>query len=625
VQLNGGGEFGATAFNGDARWLQIAVRSPAGSGTFMALSPRQAVAAAPYARTAASLALPLAGTANVSGPAIDLTNSSAAGIAFSGHATASSGTNFGVVGTLAGASGVDLAGNHSGVWGDSSVGNGVIGTSGALFGAGVLGKSNNVGVYGTNPTGGAGVYGDSVSGYGVYGTSPSGYGAYATSASGYGVFGFASATSGTNYGVFGRTASSSGIGVWGEATNFASGTIGVKGVSPAGIGVYGVAALAVSGSTGVYGTTLASGGTGVTGLATGASSNGVRGSSDQGFGLHGTVSSGTGVFGESNTGPGVSGYSSSHFGIIGTRAGGSGVDLAGAKSAIWGDASSGHGVIGTSAEQFGAGVLGKCNNVGVYGTNPTGGVGVYGDSVSGKGVWGNGGSGSGSVGVRGETHGDGGIGVYGSAPTSGQFAPWYAAWFDGNVNIVGNLSKASGSFRIDHPLDPTNKYLLHSFVESPDMMNIYNGNVTTDAKGYAEIALPEWFEALNKDFRYQLTVLDETDTDEFVQAKVVKKLHDLRFTIRTSKPNVEVSWQITGIRHDAWADAHRIVVEEEKPERDRGKYVFPEGYGMPREMGIGFHAKGRVAPPSANTPGAESPPVPNNGPATAGGQVRPQR
>lgn len=50
---------------------------------------------------------------------------------------------------------------------------------------------------------------------------------------------------------------------------------------------------------------------------------------------------------------------------------------------------------------------------------------------------------------------------------------------DGNVAVQNTLSKGGGSFKIDHPLDPENKYLYHSFVESPDMMNVYNGNITT--------------------------------------------------------------------------------------------------------------------------------------------------
>src|SRR5205085_2863796 len=61
---------------------------------------------------------------------------------------------------------------------------------------------------------------------------------------------------------------------------------------------------------------------------------------------------------------------------------------------------------------------------------------------------------------------------------SGKTTSGYAGYFDGKVGITGPLEKPSGSFKIDHPLDPAHQYLSHSFVESPDMMNIYNGNVT---------------------------------------------------------------------------------------------------------------------------------------------------
>ena len=158
-----------------------------------------------------------------------------------------------------------------------------------------------------------------------------------------------------------------------------------------------------------------------------------------------------------------------------------------------------------------------------------------------------------------------------------------AGYFDGNVYVNGSIDKLSGSFKIDHPLDPANKYLYHSFVESPDMMNIYNGNVVTDATGNAIIPLPEWFEALNRDFRYQLTVIGQ-----FAQAIVVQKVSQHRFGIRTDKPGVEVSWQVTGIRQDAWANAHRIPVEEEKDARDRGHYLRPELYGAPEEASVAW-------------------------------------
>ncbi|MBK8270174.1 MAG: hypothetical protein IPK83_18500 [Planctomycetes bacterium] len=151
------------------------------------------------------------------------------------------------------------------------------------------------------------------------------------------------------------------------------------------------------------------------------------------------------------------------------------------------------------------------------------------------------------------------------AVNAGSLAVAGNAQINGNLTVSGTVSKGGGSFRIDHPLDPENKYLYHSFVESPDMMNIYNGNVVTDEDGRAIIELPDWFEALNSDFRYQLTVIGT-----FAQAIVAEKIHNGRFLIRTDVPNVEVSWQVTGIRHDPWAAQNRIPVEEWKPVQQRG-------------------------------------------------------
>jgi hypothetical protein len=159
-------------------------------------------------------------------------------------------------------------------------------------------------------------------------------------------------------------------------------------------------------------------------------------------------------------------------------------------------------------------------------------------------------------------------------------------YFAGNLSVTGKVSKGSGSFKIDDPLDPANKYLSHSFVESPDMMNVYNGNVVTDRYGRATVELPEYFESLNRDFRYQLTVVGK-----FAQAIVATeigatKIGNNRFVIRTSKPSVKVSWQVTGIRKDAYANANRIPVEEEKPEGERGYYLHPEVFGQPASKGI---------------------------------------
>jgi hypothetical protein len=155
------------------------------------------------------------------------------------------------------------------------------------------------------------------------------------------------------------------------------------------------------------------------------------------------------------------------------------------------------------------------------------------------------------------------------------------SYLNGDLDVTGTLSKGAGSFKIDHPLDPRNRFLYHSFVESPDMMNIYNGMVVTDAHGYAAVSLPDWFDALNRDFRYQLTVIGQ-----FAQAIVAEEIHDNRFAIRTDKGAVKVSWQVTGVRHDAYAEAHRIPVEADKPAGDRGTFLHPTEHGQPAERGI---------------------------------------
>lgn len=138
-----------------------------------------------------------------------------------------------------------------------------------------------------------------------------------------------------------------------------------------------------------------------------------------------------------------------------------------------------------------------------------------------------------------------------------------------------------GTFKIDHPLDPTNKFLYHSFVESPDMKNIYDGVITLDANGEAEVFLPEYFEALNKDFRYQLTCMGG-----FANVYVSKEVSGNRFTIAGGRPNLKISWQVTGIRKDPYAERNRVQVEVEKSGDERGKYLYPAAYGAPESMGI---------------------------------------
>jgi hypothetical protein len=232
-------------------------------------------------------------------------------------------------------------------------------------------------------------------------------------------------------------------------------------------------------------------------------------------------------------------------------------------TAILGGSDTGSGVAGDSVSGYGvSGIAVDADGIGVYGSN------LAADSIGLEGVD-----------TTAESIGVVGVGPYAMIANGSIFA----GEFIGNVEVEGSLSKDSGSFKIDDPIDPANKYLYHSFVESPDMMNIYNGNVVTDATGDAVVTLPDWFETLNRDFRYQLTVLGQ-----FARAVVGSEVSNHQFAIKTDKPNVKVSWQVTGIRQDAWANAHRVPVEVMKPEKERGFYRHPELYNAPAEKSVAW-------------------------------------
>jgi hypothetical protein len=141
--------------------------------------------------------------------------------------------------------------------------------------------------------------------------------------------------------------------------------------------------------------------------------------------------------------------------------------------------------------------------------------------------------------------------------------------FEGNVTITKQLTAqditATGvkKFRIDHPLDPANKYLMHATIESSEMLNLYSGIAVLDADGKAEVLLPNWFEALNCDFRYQLTCIGG-----FAPVYVAAKISGNRFRIGGGYAGVEVSWQVVGCRHDRVAQENPLVVEVDKTCRE---------------------------------------------------------
>jgi hypothetical protein len=233
-----------------------------------------------------------------------------------------------------------------------------------------------------------------------------------------------------------------------------------------------------------------------------------------------------------------------------------------------------------ASSDSGTGVHGESTSGrGIEGLSYTTGQGVLGLSGSGTGVHGESGTGPGVLGVT--ERGTGILGIGGGSIEAINLHS-LAGDFHGDVHVSGKLMKDGGGFQIDHPLDPAHKSLSHSFVESPDMKNLYDGVVVLDANGEAEIELPSWFEALTTEFRYQLTPIGASAPELYI----AEKIQGNRFRIAGGKPAMEVCWQVTGIRQDAWAKAHRIPVEQDKPAHEQGYYRHPDLYGEPEEKSL---------------------------------------
>ena len=179
----------------------------------------------------------------------------------------------------------------------------------------------------------------------------------------------------------------------------------------------------------------------------------------------------------------------------------------------------------------------------------------------------------------------------GTGPAA-QFDGGSVVKINGNLNVTGSISAGVKDFKIDDPLAPATKSLVHTSVESPQAENVYNGNITTDGKGYATVQLPPYFDAENTSPRYQLTVIGS-----FAQAIVWKQEHNNQFVVRTNQPHVQVSWQITGVRNDPYSRSQQGPAEQPKSAADRGRYLYPQGYGKPLSDAIGSATRGRHAPP----------------------------
>jgi hypothetical protein len=371
-------------------------------------------------------------------------------------------------------------------------------------------------------------------------------------------------TSGSGNGISGVTASNTKFGVYGANDHASYG--GGEAIRADGKQNHGVVATTANASASAIIATNSAG----TGNAVKADGGdyGVYATADYSAlrgegGTYGSISSGSsvGAYGSGGT-YGVYG-SGSAYGVYG--AGSTYGVYADGPTGVYGNGST-YGVVGVVGGGGADAVRGDGGQYGVHGVNGYT-AGIRGDSGY-VGAWGQ----ATSYGVYGlATDGvNQTYGVFGQASNGASFA----VFANGNMHVQGTLSKVAGAFKIDHPLDPEERWLFHSFVESPDMMNVYNGNVVLDATGSATVALPAYFETLNRDYRYQLTGLGKPAPSLHVGSEI----HKNAFGIAGGSPGQTVSWQITGIRQDDYAKAHPIVVETAKTKSERGTRQFvPKG------------------------------------------------
>ncbi len=156
---------------------------------------------------------------------------------------------------------------------------------------------------------------------------------------------------------------------------------------------------------------------------------------------------------------------------------------------------------------------------------------------------------------------------------------WYGVFANGNMGASGVKP-----FMIDHPLDPTNKFLRHFAIESPEVLNLYRGTATVDANGSATVQLPNYFHAINVDFSYNLTPIGAS-ADLFISQEIDA---NGTFSIAGGQPGQKVCWNVYADRNDRFVQQNpgSVSVEVAKRPSDVGMYMQPELYGQPVEKGV---------------------------------------
>ncbi|MDP4266147.1 MAG: hypothetical protein Q8880_01770 [Bacteroidota bacterium] len=216
-------------------------------------------------------------------------------------------------------------------------------------------------------------------------------------------------------------------------------------------------------------------------------------------------------------------------------------------------------------------------------SNTSSGCGIYGTGMIG--VYGEGSIGEYGIGYNKGT-GNPVYGIVGLTTTDGQNSDpaGYGIYSLNNIMAEGNIvANGSKNFMIDHPLDPTNKFLKHASVESNEILNMYRGNVTLDSNGEAVVKLPDYFSGININYSYNLTPIGG-----FFNVCVKEEIKDNKFVIAGTKPGMKVSWTVYAERNDLYMQKYPESknMEPFKSANEKGKYSRPELYNQPKEKGI---------------------------------------
>ncbi len=244
--------------------------------------------------------------------------------------------------------------------------------------------------------------------------------------------------------------------------------------------------------------------------------------------------------------------------------------------------SSSGGAYGVSGQVLSTGT----SSAGLYGNNlrTNGGYGTYGIGHSGTvgetnyqlgfGLYGRNYDAIGPLGNAVGTYGQGYIGIWGDQTDPNG----YSVYANGDFGAAGTKA-----FAIDHPLDPAHKYLKHYSIESNEVLNMYRGTVPFDSNGEATVTMPDYFDAVNANFSYQLTPIGS-----YAPLYIKEKLDNGIFIIAGGQTGMEVSWTVYAERNDPYLQQHpeSKAVEVEKESWNQGKYLQPDLYNQSDDLKI---------------------------------------